>query len=116
MKVIVIGAGVAGLGIGWRLAQQGASVTVLERAGIGAGASSASAGMIAAAAELGQAETPETALAREAEALWPSFAQEVESLSGVQTGYRRNGSLLVRLRSQQPGGELSLSEIGRAHV
>ena len=31
MKVVVIGAGVAGLAIGWRLAQAGASVTVLDR-------------------------------------------------------------------------------------
>ena len=32
MKIVIIGAGVAGLGIGWRLLQQGASVTILERA------------------------------------------------------------------------------------
>ena len=100
MKVVIIGAGVAGLGIGWRLAQEGASVTVLERARIGAGATSASAGMIAAAAELGQAETPETALARKAEELWPSFAQELEATSGIQIGYRRNGSLMVALKGQ----------------
>ena len=44
MKVIIIGAGVAGLGIGWRLAQSGATVTILERAQIGSGATTSSAG------------------------------------------------------------------------
>jgi glycine/D-amino acid oxidase-like deaminating enzyme len=39
MKVVIIGAGVAGLGIGWRLLQAGCSVTILERAQPGGGAS-----------------------------------------------------------------------------
>ena len=50
MKIVIIGAGVAGLSIGWRLQQAGASVTVLERAQPGRGATWASAGMIAATA------------------------------------------------------------------
>jgi sarcosine oxidase subunit beta len=37
--VVVVGAGVVGLSIAFHLSQRGASVTVLERAGIGAGAS-----------------------------------------------------------------------------
>ena len=48
MKVVIIGAGVAGLSIGWRLAQAGQEVTVLERAQPGGGASWAAAGMLAA--------------------------------------------------------------------
>ena len=37
--VVIIGAGVVGLSIAYHLDQRGASVTVLDRAGIGAGAS-----------------------------------------------------------------------------
>src|SRR6266480_322673 len=37
--VVVVGAGVVGLSIAFHLAQRGASVTVFDRAGIGAGAS-----------------------------------------------------------------------------
>ena len=37
--VLIIGAGVVGLSIAYHLDQRGASVTVLDRAGIGAGAS-----------------------------------------------------------------------------
>src|SRR2546426_8053732 len=37
--VVVVGAGIVGLSIAYHLARRGASVTVLERSGIGAGAS-----------------------------------------------------------------------------
>ena len=56
MKIVVIGAGVAGLAIGWRLAEAGQEVTVLERAQPGAGATWASAGMLAVTAELQEFE------------------------------------------------------------
>src|SRR5690606_31824783 len=44
--VIVIGAGVAGCGIAWRLAQRGVRVLMLERDEPGRGASWAAAGML----------------------------------------------------------------------
>lgn len=111
MKVVVIGAGVAGLGIGWKLAQSGASVTVLERAQVGNGATTASAGMIAAAAELGQADTPETAFARRANELWPAFAEDLQKQTGVDIGYRKSGSLLVRMKSDTGEGHHALSGV-----
>ena len=49
MRIVIIGAGVAGLSIGWRLRQAGAEVTILERAQAAQGATWASAGMIAIA-------------------------------------------------------------------
>ena len=47
-NVAIIGAGVIGLGIAWRLAQRGAAVTVFDKGAAGAGASHAAAGMLAA--------------------------------------------------------------------
>src|SRR5580704_1011217 len=44
-KTVIIGAGVMGLGIAWRLAQAGCSVAVYGRAEAGRGASWAAAGM-----------------------------------------------------------------------
>jgi len=109
MKVVVIGAGAAGLGIAWKLVRAGAEVTVLERAQVGNGATSASAGMIAAAAEIGEADTPEAAFARRGSALWPSFARELQEQSGVDIAFRSNGSLLVTMKGEEvashPSGE-----------
>ena len=82
MKVVIIGAGVAGLGIGWRLLQAGCAVTILERAQPGTGASWAAAGMLAVTAELEDAAEAERALALRASALWPAFAAELEAASG----------------------------------
>jgi len=82
VRVVIIGAGVAGLGIGWRLLQAGAAVTILERAQPAAGASWAAAGMLAVTAELEDATEAERALALRANALWPTFAAELEAASG----------------------------------
>lgn len=99
-KVIVIGGGVAGLSIGWRLAEAGAQVTLLERGEIGRGATWAAAGMIAVAAEMGNADTPEAGLARNARDLWPDFARDVERASGLSVDYRQNGSLIVAMNAE----------------
>ena len=48
MRVIVIGAGIVGLCVGWHLARQGAEVMVLDGAAPGSGASSGNAGAISA--------------------------------------------------------------------
>jgi len=95
MKVIVIGAGVAGLSIGWRLQQAGVAVTVFDRAQPSFGATWASAGMIAAGGELGGAQTPEAEFAHHSSGLWPAFATEVEETAGQSVHYRRCGALIV---------------------
>jgi glycine oxidase len=99
MNVVIVGAGVAGLGIGWKLAQAGANVTILERAQAGRGATTASGGMIAAAAELGHADTPEAAFAKRANDLWPDFVAQLEAQSGISVDYRKSGSLMVALKT-----------------
>lgn len=95
MKILIVGAGVAGLGIGWRLAQAGVNITILERAEPGMGASFAAAGMIAATAEMAGAPPAEVAFAEWARTLWPLFAVELEGISGIDIGYRRNGALMA---------------------
>ena len=97
MKVVVIGAGVAGLSIGWRLRQAGIEVVVLERAQPGRGATWASAGMIAATAEYDQAQSPEGELGYRARMLWPDFAREIEDASGLKIGYAQSGSLMIAM-------------------
>lgn len=95
MKVVIIGAGVAGLSIGWKLLEGGAEVLILERAQPARGATWAAAGMIAPTAETAHANPDETQFARWSAELWPKFAAEVEEKSGRQIGYRRDGALIV---------------------
>ena len=95
MKVVVIGAGVAGLSIGWRLVRAGCEVVVLERARPGRGATWAAGGMIAASAENADDTTPDAQFAARSATLWPDFARELESSSGRAVFYRRDGSLVV---------------------
>jgi len=101
VKIIVIGAGVAGLSVGWRLQQAGASVTVFDRAQPAQGATWASAGMIAAAGELGATRSPLADFARHSSELWPAFATAVEEASGKSVFYRRCGALIVARQADE---------------
>jgi len=93
MKIIIIGAGAAGLSIGWRLLQRGAQVTVLERTQPARAATWAAAGMIAPVGE--GAHGAEAEFGYRSSALWPAFAAELEAASGVSLDYRKNGALLI---------------------
>jgi glycine oxidase len=95
MKVVIIGAGVAGLAIGWRLRQRGAEVTILERGQPAQAATWAAAGMIAVAGEIGASQTPEAEFARYSSSLWPNFAKEIEAASSQTVDFRKNGALIV---------------------
>jgi glycine oxidase len=103
MRIVIIGAGVAGLGIGWRLRQKGAEVTVLERAQPAQAATWASAGMLAVAGELGDADTEEAKFARHSRGLWSAFAAELEEASGLAIDYRENGALITALSADEAG-------------
>jgi glycine oxidase len=95
--VLIIGAGVVGLGIAWRLAQRGAAVILFDRAAAGSGASHAAAGMLAVCAEAEPGEENLIALGRRSQALWPDFAAELEKLTGQSVDLRREGTLVVAL-------------------
>src|SRR5215211_4125629 len=95
--VAIVGAGVVGLGIAWRLAQRGARVSVFDRGAAGAGASHAAAGMLAACAEAEPGEEALVALGRESQARWPAFAAELLEVSGIDVELRPEGTLLLAL-------------------
>ena len=93
--VAVVGAGICGLGIGWRLAAAGCDVDVFDQGEAGHGASWAAAGMLAANVETEPGEELLLALNLESQAVWPSFARELEAVSAIDLGYRDEGTLVV---------------------
>lgn len=95
-QVVIIGAGVVGLGIAWRLASR-AEVTVFDRGKAGTGASHAAAGMLAACCEAEPGEEALVALGRDSQARWPGFADELLRASGIDVELRSEGTLLLAL-------------------
>ena len=94
--VAIIGAGVVGLGIAWRLAGR-ATVMVFDRGKAGSGASHAAAGMLAACCEAEPGEEALIALGRESQVRWPAFAAELLQTSGIDVELRREGILHLAL-------------------
>ena len=96
--VVVVGGGVIGLATAWRLAQAGATVTVLERAERPpGGATRVAAGMLAPVGELTFGEPDLLELTLVAAELYPGFVAELEEASGIGTGYEARGALHVAL-------------------
>jgi glycine oxidase len=94
--VVVVGAGVIGLACAWRCAQRGLSVLVVERESQpGAGASGVAAGMLAPVTEAEFCEERLLALNLAGAELWPAFAAELSERSGLDTGFRASGALVV---------------------
>lgn len=96
-RVAIIGAGVCGLGVGWRLAAAGCEVIAFERGQAGRGASWAAAGMLAAGIEAEPGEEKLFVLNALSQKIWPAFARELEAASGIDVEYRDEGTLLVAL-------------------
>ncbi|PWR10216.1 glycine oxidase ThiO [Micromonospora acroterricola] len=94
--VAVVGAGPIGLSIAWRCAARGLRVVVHDPAS-GSGASAVAAGMLSPVAEAYFGERQLTELLLASAARWPAFAAELTEASGVQLGYRTEGTLVVGL-------------------
>ena len=99
-EVIIAGAGIIGASIAWRLAQAGASVTLLDSGGLGGEASWAGAGMLAPGGEIVcHAEWARIAL--ESPALYPAFVEELQQEAGVEIDYRACGALEIASTEQE---------------
>jgi len=108
-KAVVIGGGVIGSAVAWRLAREGVAVTLLERARIGQEASWAAAGMIAA-----QADTPAAGpffdLCIRARDIFASTIETLGAESPVDPEYDRTGILDVAFNDAE---RVELEERGR---
>jgi glycine oxidase len=96
-EVVVVGGGIIGLAVAWRLRQRGISVELLERGGTGEGTSRVAAGMLAPVAEVefGEAGRRVLELGLRSASLWPGFVAELREAAGVELELLRTGTLLL---------------------
>ncbi|MFI9551473.1 glycine oxidase ThiO [Nonomuraea endophytica] len=94
---VIVGGGVVGLSVAWRLARSGQPVTVVDPAPA-SGATHAAAGMLAPVSEITFTEEPLLRLGAASLARWPAFAAELTADAGLGAGaldYRTDGTLDV---------------------
>ena len=94
-RVIIVGGGVIGLGIGWQLAKAGCTVSIYERNQAGRAASWAAAGMLAPHAEVHFEERELLRLGVQSCRMYPEWVAELEADSQMNAGYRAEGTLIV---------------------
>jgi glycine oxidase len=99
VDVIVVGGGVIGCSIAWRLAQSGLKVTVFERGRVGCEASRAAAGMLSPQGEaLGPGPFFEFCL--RSRTMYRAFAEELTEASGIDVQYKDDGTLFVVIEGE----------------
>ena len=91
--VIIVGAGIIGLSLAWRLAQRGVRVTVLDRSPAASEASWAAAGMLAPGGEFESGETARFAV--KSLQLYPEFVRELKEVTGYPIDFRVCGTLEI---------------------
>ncbi|ADI00190.1 NAD(P)/FAD-dependent oxidoreductase [Salisediminibacterium selenitireducens] len=90
-RLIVIGGGIMGMATAIHALEAGLSVKVIERERVGRGATWAAAGMLGAQTEL-HTGAEVLSFSLQARAYWRDFAHQLETWSGMQTGYRQEGA------------------------
>jgi glycine oxidase len=88
----VIGAGIIGMSIAWRLAQRGLKVEVFDAGRVGGESSWAGAGMLAPGGEVAGASYW-ARLSVESLSMYPGFVRELEAESGVSIDFRQCGAI-----------------------
>jgi glycine oxidase len=111
---VVVGAGLIGLACAWRAQRRGMSVLVVDRATEpGAAASSVAAGMLAPITEADFGELGPLRVNLAGRERWGAFAAELEELTGMPTGYRESGALVVAADADDAGELRRLHEFQR---
>ncbi len=98
--VIVVGAGLMGCSVAYRLAKDGVSVLVLERSIPGAEASSAAAGILGPTVESFE-DALALQLGRRSRELHAELSDELDELFGVDVGFRRCGVVKVAFNDEE---------------
>lgn len=99
-SVGIVGGGIIGMSIAWRLAEAGFAVTVYEKAAIGGEASWAGAGMLSPGGEF-ESASELAQMAVDARALYPAFVDELQRESGVEIDLQETGALDVAYSAEE---------------
>jgi len=94
LDVVVVGGGVIGLGVAWKAASAGFTVSVVDDARRERG-SWAAAGMLAPVTEVHYGEDALLGLNLRSAAQYPAFVAQLEAASDMTVGYRPCGTLVV---------------------
>jgi glycine oxidase len=97
---IVIGAGIIGASIAWKLAHAGLHVSMLDAGTMGGEASWAGAGMLALGGEV-EARDVWSDLALESLGMYPEYVARLEAESGGAIDYRRCGAVEVAFEREE---------------
>jgi glycine oxidase len=108
---IVVGGGVIGLAIAWRTAQRGLDVTVVDPSP-GEAATWTAAGMLAPTTELHYGEQLLLTLGLDSARRYPAFVAELEEATGIDVGYRRDGTIVSAWDTADLAGLRDLHEFG----
>lgn len=110
--VLVIGGGIIGLSIAWRLGREGLSVTLLERGALGREASWSAAGVLAAGNW--QRTDPLVRFQRESLRMYADWCATIAEAGGLDPEYRRCGTLELLLNEQQFRMALAEADVAEA--
>lgn len=101
VDTVVVGGGVIGLAVAYDLARRGARTIVLDRGQPAGVASLAAAGMLAPVSEAEVATEAVLQLGLDSLALYPDWIAGIEECSGIDVGYRADGTLWVAVHRDE---------------
>ena len=93
--ILIVGGGVIGLSIAWKLIEIGKKVLILDKNKLGKEASWAAAGMLAGRMESEPGEEKLFPLLAKGQLAWPKFVYELENISGKKVEYKKDGTIML---------------------
>ncbi|MCA9563009.1 MAG: glycine oxidase ThiO [Myxococcales bacterium] len=99
--VVIVGGGVIGATVGWRLQEAGLSTLIVDRDGQIPKASWAAAGMLCPVSEAHFTERELLDLGLQSAKMYPEFAAELEAASGASIDYTSDGTTLVAMDADE---------------
>lgn len=106
VETVVVGGGIAGCAVALALRERDVPLTLVDAARPGAGATGASAGMLAPQYEASENEAF-FRFAVESRARWPEFARRLARASGSEVEMLRSGALVANFDGEEQEGALA---------